>query len=233
MKTAAIIPVRGRISLLAWTVSRLKDLNDIDHVILVGHEDEAYDLAKMMDVDWVHHPNFPLGMKYNAGWEYAWKKYNADYYMMMGSSDWFSPNWVDVMVSDMGKADFVVKRDKYYLNMGRYGNRMVYWKNKGGYASSGMIVGKRMMDMLNGRPFNDVMDNDLDWSIVDNIKSVKGKMSICDNKEAKSLSISYHKWSNAYSFDGYWNNQALCDQMSDGKDFLRANFMDALDMTLW
>lgn len=87
MSVVAIIPVKGRFSLLVWTLDRLKEVNKVDHVVLVGHEEEARELARLMDLDWVYHPNFPLGMKYNAGWEYAWKKYDPDHYIMMGSGD--------------------------------------------------------------------------------------------------------------------------------------------------
>lgn len=228
----AVIPVKGRHSLLVWTVDRLKEINKIDKIILVGNDYEAEQLALALDVEWLHHPNNPLGMKYNAGYQYAMRKYNPDHYILMGASDWFSPNWVEKMLPYLDMYDMVVKHDKHYYNIGRYYNRLLRNQKKV-VAGTGAIVSGKIVKLFKGRPFNDVMDNDLDWSIVSNIKDEGGQVGICKDEDALSLSISYHKWGNSYSFDGYWNNRLDSDQMGDGSVWLRDNFPEAINMTLW
>jgi hypothetical protein len=231
MSVAAIVPVRGRFSLLVWTLDRLKEVNKVDHVILVGHEEEAQELARLMDLDWVYHPNFPLGMKYNAGWEYAWRKYDPDHYIMMGSGDWMSSNLISSMQVLCEDHELVGKSDKFYYNIGVNWSRLVHVH--GVPVGSCSMVPRRVVDSFDGRPFNDTMDADIDWSLRSNIMDDGGLVFSMSDKETKVLSISYHKWSNAYSFDGYWNNKLRGNRLGDGKDWLRDNFRDALEMTLW
>lgn len=233
MKTAAIIPAKGRVPLLMWTIDRLKDINKVDHVIIVGHEPEIKDVAMVMECDWLYHPNFPLGMKMNEGWEYAWKKYNPDAFVYVGSSEWLTDGWVTEMIPNIGKYDMIGNGEKHFLNVGlnhrRFCRLRTPDKNPIG---TGSIVSRRIVEAMNGRPFHDHIDNELDWSLIENIRSYGGKV-LKIKSESKSLSISYHKWPNQYDFVNYWNNGILCDQMGDGNDFLKEFFKDSMDFTLW
>lgn len=231
MSVVAIIPVRGRFSLLVWTLDRLKEVNKVDHIVLVGHEEEARELARLMDLDWVYHPNFPLGMKYNEAWHYAWKKYDPDHYIMMGSGDWMSANLVDCMIPLCDEYDMVGRSDKYYYNIGVGWSRLVHVT--GLEIGSCSMIPRRVIDSFGGRPFNETMDTDMDWSVRANIVDQGGKLFGMADNESKILSISYHKWSNSYNFDGYWNNRLKGNRLGDGKDWLNDNFRDALQMTLW
>lgn len=231
MSVVAIIPVKGRLSLLVWTLDRLKETHKVDHIVLVGHEHSAKEMAHLMDLDWVHHPNFPLGMKYNEGWEYAYRKYNPDHYIFMGASDWMSFDWLPKMISNMGDNGMVGRSEKYYYNISPMGNRLVHHiGTKVGMCS---IVSREVVAEFNGRPFNDVMDTDLDWSLRANIQQIGKSVLDLTDLSCNCLSVSYHKWINMYNFEGYWNNRHLSTRMSDGKDWLREHFRDALEMTLW
>lgn len=223
MNICVIIPVRGRLSLLAWTLDRL--LGDGYKVVAVGNDYEAEDLVRSMGADWVYHPNFPLGMKYNAGWEYAMRRYDADYYVMGNASDWYSDGLLEDMILGIGDNDAIGLKDKHYYHMSHIGNRLCYVKD-GRLGGSGLVVRGEVVKEWGGRLFNDTMDMDLDWSILDNLK---GRVGVYGGK-LPLLSISFHKWSNAYNFEAYWNKGLM---MGDGRDFLREHFRDCIDMTLW
>jgi hypothetical protein len=231
MSVVAIIPVRGRLSLLVWTLDRLKAVNKVDHVVLVGQDPEAKDIADVMGFDWIYHPNFPLGLKYNEGWEYAYKKYDPDFYLFMGTSDWMSADWIPTMVSRIGENGMIGRTEKYYYNISPLGNRLLH--HKGSELGMCSILSRAFVSEMDGRPFNDVMDTDLDWSLRANVKDVGMGLMPLDNVDCNCMSVSYHKWVNMYNFEGYWNNKLLSTRMSDGKDWLRQHFRDALEMTLW
>ncbi len=226
MKICVILPIWGRHSLLAWSLDRL--LSKGYKVVVVGHEEQARDLVDVMGADWVYHPNFPLGMKFNEGWEYAMRKHQCDYYLMGNVSDWYSDTYINGLVSQIGDGMAIGTSEKWYYNIGKWGNRLCRYRGDD-VVSSGLMLSRNGLVDLGGRPFNDVMDSDLDWSIIDNLK---GKV-IRYKGDGKVLSISFHKWINSYSFDGYWNNKMMCDQFSDGRDWLKEHFRDALEMTLW
>ena len=231
MSVVAIIPVKGRLSLLVWTLDRLKELNKVDHIVLVGHEHDAKEIADLMDLDWVHHPNFPLGMKYNEGWEYAYRKYDPDHYIFMGASDWMSVDWIPTMVALIGSNGMIGRSEKYYYNISPMGNRLVH--HKGSDVGMCSIVSRGVVAEYGGRPFNDVMDTDLDWSLRANVKEIGMNVHDLMGVPCNCMSISYYKWFNMYNFEGYWNNRHYSDRMSDGRNWLREHFRDALEMTLW
>jgi hypothetical protein len=218
-----IIPVKGRLSLLAWTLDRL--LGSGYKVVCVGSDYEAEDLVRLMGADWVYHPNFPLGMKYNAGWEYAMRKYDPDFYVMGNASDWYSNGLIESMIVNIGNNKAIGLINKHYYNVSDLGSRLCFVKN-GRLGGSGLVVRGDVVRDWGGRIFNDVMDMDLDWSILDNLK---GHIGIYRGN-IPLLSISFHKWPNAYNFETYWCNGVM---MGDGRDFLREHFKDCIDMTLW
>lgn len=231
MSVVAIIPVKGRFSLLVWTLDRLREVNGVDNIVMVGHEDEAFELSRVMGVDWVYHPNFPLGSKYNEGWEFAMRKYDPDHYLFMGASDWMSRDWIPTMLEMTDSYEMVGRNDKYYYNMHPDWNRLVY--STGENIGTGSIVSKRVVRHYDGRPFNDVMDTDLDWSLRANVMDMGGKLYSVNEGLSMRLSVSHYKWTNAYNFEGYWNNMGSCTRLGHGKEWLKENFKDALEMTLW
>lgn len=198
-------------------------------VVLVGNDFEAEEMAVSMGADWVWHPNHPLGLKCNAGWSYAMKQYDPDFYVMGNASDWYSDGYLEFACSQIGNYGGFAVTNKYFLNYGRRENRLV--DNLGNEPrSSGLILTREVVNDFDGEPFNDVMDSDLDWSILTNVKDAGFRLNTYAGLDHKVLSVSFYKWVNAYNFEGYWGRGV---RMGDGRDWLREHFPDALDMTLW
>ena len=65
MIITAPIPVFGRFPLVRLTISRLKRQGVIP--IILGHENEANEIAKEFDCEFISISNDPLGTKWNAG----------------------------------------------------------------------------------------------------------------------------------------------------------------------
>lgn len=227
MNICVIIPVHGRLSLLAWTMDRLMAIGC--KVVCVGSDMEAEDLVKSMGADWVFHPNRPLGMKYNAGWSYAMHKYDPDFYVMGNASDWYGQGYLHYACTNIGSHDGFAPSIKYYLHYGPLGRLLV--DNTGSAPrSSGLVLTRDVVRHFEGSPFNDTMDSDLEWSIMTNLKDEGFRIKVYDQTAFPVMGISYHKWPSAYRFDAYWNKGV---QMGDGWEFLMVNFPQALDMTLW
>jgi len=227
MNMVAIIPVHGRLSLLAWTLDRL--VSSGCKVVCVGSDPEAQDLVRSMGIDWVYHPNHPLGMKYNAGWEYAMRKYDPDHYLMGNASDWYGRGYLQYACRNMNGYDGFAPSNKYYLHYGRNGRLLV--DNKGSVPrSTGLVLTRDVVRHFDGRPFNDTMDSDLEWSVMTNLKDEGFRVKVYDQMAYPVMGISFHKWGGSYRFDSYWNRG---NQMGDGWEWLMINFPEALGMTLW
>lgn len=198
-------------------------------VICVGSDLEAEDLVRSMGADWVFHPNRPLGMKYNAGWTYAMKQYDPDFYVMGNASDWYGQGYLHYACTNMDSYDGFAPSVKYYLHYGPLGRLLV--DNRGSIPrSSGLVLTRDVVRHFEGCPFNETMDGDLEWSIMTNLKDEGFRVKVSDQTLYPVMGVSYHKWPSSYRFDAYWNKGT---QMGDGWEFLMVNFPQALDMTLW
>jgi len=157
------------------------------------------------------------------------EKYDPDFYLMGNASDWYSSGYLDYACSQVGNFGGFAVTNKYYLNFGRRDNRLV--DNLGSVPrSSGLILTREVVNDFDGEPFNGVMDSDLDWSVLTNLKDSGHKLKVYRDLDHKVLSISFYKWVNAYNFEGYWHKGV---RMGDGRDWLREHFPDAMHMTLW
>ena len=94
--TVAVIPIKGRLPLVPHTIKQA--LKVVDKVIcILAHGPEEYDLPRVSEVVRVRR-SAPLGERWNAGFEAA-KHYDPDHVLYIGSSDWVSENWIEVMIS--------------------------------------------------------------------------------------------------------------------------------------
>jgi len=83
---AVAIPVYRRVALLPYTIQRWLDMNVGVVVVTSRQEDVAVLKPFSKQIKLVHHDNFPLGAKWNAGFDEARKM--ADYVVFAGSTDW-------------------------------------------------------------------------------------------------------------------------------------------------
>jgi len=236
-KTAAAVPVLGRLPLVEQTINRLKYVNKIDHIVCVCSNEQDELFCKKLPCDVIQHPNKPLAAKWNAGWEYLMSQYSPDYYVFVGSSDWLSENWLDVCIPLLKKYDAVGKLDMYLFDLGEQENRLCYWPGYIGVRSGdtigiGRVLTKQLVEKMNGRPFRDDLDNCLDWSMTEQIKHLKGKLHTIEGDEIKSLSLSCYLWNNKHHFAHHWDGVLPSSRIDLHKEFMCEYFPEHLNLKL-
>jgi hypothetical protein len=207
MIITAPIPVMGRFPLVRLTASRLKSQGVIP--IIMGHEPETQEIAKQLNVEFIHIENDPLGNKWNAGFA-ASRYYKADAVMFMGSSDWCSDDYIESIklhIQDFGMLGMLGCHFADISNQ----IRLVHWKGYGpGQRHNepigiGRVLRSDFLDTIQWRPFDPRLNAGLDWSMW--LKTVRAKQEIGilpDDGQIKLLSISTNKWINKHKFTDHW-----------------------------
>jgi hypothetical protein len=108
----AIIPVRGRLPLIKHTIAQA--LKVVDKVICVTDFGSERKYCVGADAITINHAI--LGKKWNYGFEYA-RQFDPDFVLYIGSSDWVSDNWVDVMLPYAEKYELVGVPDFNLLHL--------------------------------------------------------------------------------------------------------------------
>lgn len=210
MKIACPIPVYGRKPLVELTVRRLKESGVIP--IIVGDEEFVKEIAEKYSVEFVHHPNKPLGSKWNAGFV-ASKKYDPDGVIFMGSSDWVSDSYLKEIKTLLEDYSFIGKLDCHFVDVSEE-IRLLHWagyncNRRGEPIGIGRVLRKDFLEKINWKPFEDHIDNGLDFSMWKKVLDHKEKTMILPVKtnEIELLSISTNKWINKHVFNHHWNGQ--------------------------
>lgn len=211
--TVAVIPVKGREPLLYWTVRRL--INDGLFVVCTGHTESEKLVCEMAGADFIMvKDNIPLGQKWQLALDKS-REYDPSAILYMGSSDWVSSNWCNVLQKDL---------DDGYAMSGTKGNymldiqpknqkQMIYW---GGYLADrsdepigiGRLFSREILEVINWRLFDVTKDSSIDYCQMLALKAVEGMWPkdklVCfnDSKEKASLSISTYRWKNKHNFSG-------------------------------
>lgn len=193
----------------------------------MGHEREALDIAKQMDVEFISIDNDPLGYKWNKGFQ-ASKNYNADAVIFMGSSDWCSDQYIQRCKEHSKDFGMIGMLGCHFADVSDH-IRLVHWK---GYHDSmrknepigiGRFLNREFLEAINWTPFNPQLSSGLDWSMW--LKAIKSNQDIgimeCDNS-VQLLSISTNKWNNKHKFTDHWSGalkSERCDVSILDKDF--------------
>lgn len=230
MRSACVVPAKGRLPLLEITLNRLKVKNRIDHIIVVGHENQVADMCNELGVEFLYHPNNPLGAKWNYGFNHALTRYDPDAYLFCGSSDWLTSNWMDYTMPLLEEFDLVGKPDMYLYDAGEYSHRLCHWpgyvdaSRKGESIGIGRVLSSRIMKLMNGCPFRPDQENSLDYAMYHHVLSKGGKVKLIEDSSLKSLSVSCFAWSNKHSFSEHWSGILPSVQMGEGKEWLNQHF---------
>lgn len=223
MKYAAIIPVHGREPLVYHTVSRLVN-NGID-VVCCGHTISEKIVCEMAGAEFIQVANIiPLGLKWQMALDKA-REYSPDAVLYVGSSDWVTKDWCDVLYKDIKKGFAMAGKDDCYMAHVDPQNKLgvCHW---GGYdykrqrpvsrtiqdtdrlevVGIGRLFGKKVLDMLDWQIFDTTINSSLDYSQMKALWSIKDKwkgLMISHNKteEIKSVSISTYRWPNKHNFE--------------------------------
>jgi hypothetical protein len=209
MKVVVPIPVNGRIPLLKHTVNRLYFVNKVHKVILIGDSIEVKQIAEALNCEYVYHPNYPLGAKWNAGFK-ACEKYNPDAVLFCGSSDWISEDYLSFCDKSF---DVAGKLGCHFADVGQKENRAVFWegykepKRKGETIGIGRVLSSRILKKMNWTPFEDTRDSSLDYSMWNKCIALNGKFQTIPAAKGQLLSISHYSWVNKHKFDEHWSNK--------------------------
>lgn len=222
-KIVAVMPVKGRELLLPHTIKNI--LKVVDEVVCVTECKEERPICQAAGAVVTTLRGATLGEKWNGGFQNA-KQFDPDYYLYVGSSDWVSSNWIDVMLPIAenheltGVSDFYemhLEYDHYYdkkqnynihkVNKSFKSRKVGYWKGyygerRGEPIGIGRVLRRDFVKRINYKPFDPMLTKSLDWSMYNKTEDV---VSIrCD--EIKCLSLSTTLWGNKHVFETDMNN---------------------------
>jgi glycosyltransferase involved in cell wall biosynthesis len=227
MKTIACIPVHGRLPLLKHTIERLLNKNKLHAVVCAGATDEEKEVCERAGATFIYHENLPLGKKWNAAFEVAGQM-GADNVLFVGSSDWVSDNWMEVMGQHTDQFDMIGLPDFYLADIGPQ-IRVCHWA---GYGQGprmdepigiGRVITAKALKKMSWRPFDDTKNNSMDWTMFNRVRMNGGLVKLLRTYEIKSLSISCSLWSNMHKFEDHWTDKLPSTKITD-PTFLDAHF---------
>ena len=244
----AVIPIWGRLPLVPHTIKQA--LRVVDKVIVVASRGaEKYDVTGASESVRVPR-NAMLGEKWNAGF-YAAKKYDPDQILFIGSSDWVSDNWMDVMLPYSEDYDIVGVSGFHLLHLDydilnkvselkikaalsgthtvdvKYrGMSLRLWggydnDRKGQSIGIGRVLNRRFLKRIDYKPFGDLSRQGMDWNMFNLAESHK----VVNDDNIKCLSISTSLWTNLHEFD---EGGVIKDE-----NFLDKWFPDTRNLTGW
>lgn len=216
MKIIAVIPIKGRLPLLKYTIRRLYEKNGIEKVICVGETEDEKELCEEEGALFIKHANNPLGAKWNAGFKKA-RDFRPDACLFVGSSDWVSDNWLQYIEPHLEEYDLIGKPDFSLLDIKREGQKSTYrfcqWP---GYIDParqnepigiGRVISARVLDKLQWQPIRIDLNNSIDWSMYKNVLAVQGKVKLLKTEEIHSLSLSTNQWGNMHKFEDHYKGK--------------------------
>jgi len=218
-RVVACLAVHGRLPLLKHTIERLYKKNGCYKVVCAGDGQEEKKLCDSLGAIWTPHRNKPLGMKWNAAFQRA-KDFNPDAVVFVGSSDWLSDNWFQVMWPYVERYGFAGVPGCSLLDIGE-SVRAVAWPGYRGYRAEredecigiGRMLSRRLMEAIDWTPFDPQSNNSLDRSMKDRsaIRDYVDFMIHDTSLTALSLSTSGpYKWpkdqKNKHDFEMHWTN---------------------------
>jgi len=207
-KVVAVVPVHERLQLLPYTISRLLKKNGCHTVICVGDGIKEKAICLEAGAMWVPHQNKPLGEKWNAGFLAA-KTLNPDAVIYSGSSDWLSNNWITTMKPHLDRHQMVGVPGCYLLDY-RHKMRLCHWPGYVGQRADetigiGRMLSRKLLDLINWKPFHDDKDASLDRSMKDKAKAVGITDYFVRDESLKAMAISTNRWVNMHKFVHHWD----------------------------
>ena len=221
-KFIAIIPVKGREPLLWHTVNRLTK-NNIG-VVACGHTMSEKVVVEMAGGEFItcKESVTPLGLKWQMCLDKA-RLHNPDAILFVGSSDWVTPDWCDVLYKDIKKGFAMAGKDDCFMVDIQDQNtiRACHWggydkkrshnnkiKDSDGYEVIGIgrLFGRKFLDMIDWKLFNTNIQSSIDYSQMEKLWQYKvnwkGLMiSHNTDQSIKSVSISTYRWPNKHRFE--------------------------------
>lgn len=236
-KVVAAIAVHGRLPLLEHTINRLYKKNGCYKVVCAGDGIEERKLCESLGAVWTPRRNKPLGMKWNAAFQKA-RDFNPDAVVFVGSSDWLSNNWFQIMRPYIETHGFAGVPGCYLADLGAE-IRLCDWTcGYAGYRQDradesigiGRMLSRRLLDAIDWTPFDSVLDNSLDRSMKDRSKLKYYEDFMVKNDQLKALSLSTSLWPNKHKFYMHWGGLIPSIRMENPGQWLAENFPEVLEL---
>lgn len=240
----AVIPVHGRLPLLPFTISRLLTKCNVQTVICIGSEEERK-VCEDAGAKFYVYKNHPLGEKWNFGFQKA-RELNPFAVLFVGSSDWVCNNWVDKCKPHLIENGMVGKAGCHFLDISTNRKmRLVYWpgyleggnkkehfQRKNEPIGGGRMIVARVLEKINWMPFDNRLDNSLDWSMYNKTLKAGEKVKIIHDDTIHIMAISTDKWINKHQFRDHWSNKLPSRKIALLYRFLHQYFPEALKLNL-
>lgn len=204
-KIIAVIPVHGREILLKYTIRRLYNKNNLYKVICVGSTELEKEVVLKENAIWVNHDNKPLGKKWNTGFRIA-QIYNPDAILFVGSSDWISSDWIPNAYKHLEDNVGIVGKNRFDMIDSGNNIKTCYWL---GYPENterfketigiGRLISRKFLDSINFEPFDNNLNNSMDYSMYTKCMNNKFTIKIIDTF-GFFISISCNRWFNKHTF---------------------------------
>ena len=229
IKIVAVIPINGREPLLKYTIRRLYTKNNLFKVICVGINESEKNVVLEENGIWVYHENYPLGKKWNTGFLKA-KEYNPDAILFVGSSDWISDDWIP-SVYDYTKHFGIVGKSRFdMIDFNNKNYKTCYWtgynENNLRYNETigiGRLLSNKFLEKINYKPFDENMNNSMDWYMYLNCLNTNFRIKKIDN-DSIFLSISCDLWKNKHVFEDHYlaatKNYSYLKNIKNFSDFV-------------
>jgi len=230
-KVVAALAVHGRLPLLEHTIRRLYEKNGCYKVVCAGDGVEEKKLCESLDVVWTPARNKPLGLKWNRAFERA-RDFNPDAIVFVGSSDWLSDNWFDIMRTHLEKHSFIGVAGCDLIDVGE-NIRGVHWAGYKGYRTErenetigvGRMLSRSLLHAIDWQPFDKTLDNSLDRSMKDRALKFSGLEDVMiHDPRLKALSLSCPQWVNKHKFDMHWHGLIPSERMKDVHNYYETYF---------
>jgi glycosyltransferase involved in cell wall biosynthesis len=201
------IPAYGRLPLLKVTIERLSKQTVPVKVIVMGDEADIWDMCKKMGIHFIQVPNIPLGHKWQTGIDYCKKQADCEAFLYLGSSDWISNNWCEVMLKHLdGGYHMAGVEDIYFLDIQKYNHKqMLYWpgyvgEREGETIGTGRMLSRKGLDLIGWDVFDRELHNSLDACMMNRLWRKRAKVKVDDKSNIFCLSLSTYKWENKHQF---------------------------------
>lgn len=143
MRVCVYMAIHGRPDITSLVIKNIlsQTMTPI-RVIVVGSDPEDRKTGDLIDVDYLDHPNNPVGYKLQYGLDHC-RKYDPDAVMVCDSDDFLSPNWIEIFCGFLSKYDVIINNNVYTLRV--FPLSLLYTIGLS-YLHTGRLISKRILE---------------------------------------------------------------------------------------
>lgn len=197
--------------IFAAGIKRLQTEFDIIPVVVGSEGLISQRIAERHNFVYLEHRNKPLSKKFNAGLR-AFRQYDVDYIMIMGSDDLISNNLIDAYMPYMEKREKIIGiLDLYFFDL--YKKNLFYWPGYGfrkdnfhrrkepiGLARCFSID---VIEQFKYKLWPDNIDRSLDWHSWNKVKRNKIKPVTINIRDINALAVDLKSDTNICRLSSY------------------------------